>query len=235
MSRRRRLRRHRMPQIDPDQSSGSAGSRRPYCDRLQVSNNSVGGRLRDRACQIAGDHPTCAPTVIRPASRCSDPAPPTDRPPSNQRAHSTSFVCCRPLYRLAPNSDLPATLVSGRGRWRRSLRCQRCAGVRVLLEQRGSGHDLSRLAIAALGDAKIKPRRLYALSNAVSAYHFDGGDLLANRRGDWGYARARRHTVEMKRARAAERHPASELCTGHAEYVAQGPQKPRVIGHVDGQ
>lgn len=79
----------------------------------------VGGRLRDRACQIAGDQPTCAPTVIRPASRCSDPAPPTDRPPSNQRAHSTSFVCCRPLYRLAPNSDLPATLVSGRGRWRR--------------------------------------------------------------------------------------------------------------------
>jgi hypothetical protein len=79
----------------------------------------VGGRLRDRACQIAGDQPTCAPTVIRPASRCSDPAPPTDRPPSNQRAHSTSLVCCRPLYRLAPNSDLPVTLVSGRGRWRR--------------------------------------------------------------------------------------------------------------------
>jgi hypothetical protein len=27
----------RRPQIDPDQSSDSAGSGRPYCDRLQVS------------------------------------------------------------------------------------------------------------------------------------------------------------------------------------------------------
>ena len=59
--------------------------------------------------------------------------------------------------------------------------------------------------------------------------------VLAGGGGDRGDARARRHAIEMNRARAAQRHAASELRAGHAEYIAQRPQKARVIRHIDGE
>src|SRR6266849_2455498 len=69
----------------------------------------------------------------------------------------------------------------------------------------------------------------------LPADRLDGGDLLADGSRNRRDARARRRAVQVDGARAAERHPASELRSGHAEDIAQGPQQPRVVRYVDGQ
>src|SRR5262249_27753371 len=104
-------------------------------------------------------------------------------------------------------------------------------------QKRGGGHDLPRLAVAALNDIEPVPRILHRFGHAVrltGGQSLDGSDLLAGYRGDWRDARASRLPVKMHRTCAAQCHAAAELGTGEIEIVAQYPQQRRVRCCIDG-
>src|SRR3989442_7674949 len=79
--------------------------------------------------------------------------------------------------------------------------------LRRALEERGRGHDLAGLAIAALRYAHVDPRRLQRLADRVRADRLDGDDFLVRHRRDRGEARAHGLTVDVDGAGATERHP----------------------------
>src|SRR6266436_2093288 len=106
------------------------------------------------------------------------------------------------------------------------------ARFRVLREQAGGLHDLTALAVAALRDRQALPGRLHLAADGCAADGFNGGDRLAGCGRDRGDARARRHAVEMHRARSAKRHPTSEFRAGEAEFIPQRPQEGRLRRHV---
>src|SRR6266513_175734 len=102
-----------------------------------------------------------------------------------------------------------------------------------LREQCRSGHDLARLAVAALRNLLGDPRLLQRMI-ALGRQALDGGDFLALHRRDRRYARARRHAVDVHRACAALRDAAAELRAGEPELVADDPQQ-RGIGRLVGK
>src|SRR5256714_10099251 len=57
--------------------------------------------------------------------------------------------------------------------------------VRLRPQQRGSGHDLARLAVAALHDLHVQPGLLRPLAARRLAHRLDGGEALA-RHGRYG-------------------------------------------------
>src|ERR1019366_1648675 len=81
---------------------------------------------------------------------------------------------------------------------------------RVLLEKRRRRHDLTALAIAALGYLKPDPRRLYRLGR-LALQALDGGHLFTGHGRQGHYARPDGITVHVHRARTAQRHAATEL------------------------
>src|ERR1700722_10133905 len=74
-----------------------------------------------------------------------------------------------------------------------------------LREQGARGHDLSRLAIAALHDLEFQPCLLYARTSGGVAYRFDRGDGVIADRTDRQNAGAYRLAIEMHRAGSALR------------------------------
>src|SRR5438132_1120044 len=84
----------------------------------------------------------------------------------------------------------------------------------------------------AAGGLLANPRGLDALADRCSADPLDGRDLLAFRSRDRRDARARRRTIQVHRARAAEGHATPELGAGESELVAQRPEQWRVRRHV---
>src|SRR6266513_293031 len=100
-------------------------------------------------------------------------------------------------------------------------------------EQRGRSHDLARLAVAAMRHLLGDPRLLQRMI-AVGRQPLDRSDFLSLNRRYRGDARSRRHAVHVNRARAALRHPATELGPGETELVADHPQQ-RGIGRLVGK
>src|ERR1700722_1501374 len=98
-------------------------------------------------------------------------------------------------------------------------------------QQRGGGHDLPGLAIAALHDIDIDPRALHGMTR-IGGKSFDGRDLLAgdSRRGR--YARAQRRAVDMHRASAALRHAATEFRASQSDNIADDPKQRHVVRNV---
>src|SRR6266571_2822539 len=96
--------------------------------------------------------------------------------------------------------------------------------VRGLREQRGRGHDLARLAIAALRYVFRDPRLLHRM-RAVPGEALDGRHALAGGRGDRQHAGARRDALQVHGAGAALRDAAAELRAGEPERVAQHPEE----------
>src|ERR1051326_2035965 len=99
--------------------------------------------------------------------------------------------------------------------------------LRLFHQQRGSGHDLSRLTVAALRDVLSRPRLLQRMSS-VGRESFDRDDLLRLHRVERRRARANRFAVGENRARAAQSHAAAELRAGERELVAKNPEQRRV-------
>src|SRR5256885_9863328 len=99
-------------------------------------------------------------------------------------------------------------------------------------QQGGRGHDLARLAVAALGHVFGDPCALYAVRRS-RRQAFDGGDALGADGGDRRHARARCDAVQVDGAGAALCDAASELRASQAERVAQDPQERCVGGEVD--
>ena len=56
------------------------------------------------------------------------------------------------------------------------------SGLGLLLKERGCRHDLARLAVSALRNTQVDPRRLHRLADLVRADRFDGDDLLVGER-----------------------------------------------------
>src|SRR5437016_8951868 len=105
-------------------------------------------------------------------------------------------------------------------------------GMRSFREQRRGGHDLPRLAVAALRHVFLDPRALHGV-RAVLGEAFDRGHPFAGDGGHGQYAGARRDAVQVDGAGAALGDAAAELGAGEPERVAQHPEERRVGGDVD--
>src|SRR5207247_990578 len=105
-------------------------------------------------------------------------------------------------------------------------------GMRVLREQGRGGHDLPRLAVAALRHVFLDPRALHRV-RAVLGQAFDRGDAFAGDGGHGQHAGAGGDAVQMDGAGAALGDAAAKLGAGEAEGVTQHPEERRVGGDVD--
>src|SRR3989441_3806938 len=105
-------------------------------------------------------------------------------------------------------------------------------GMRILREQRRGGHDLPRLAVAALRHVLRDPCLLHRV-RAVLGQAFDGGHALAGDGRHGQHAGARRDAVQVDGAGAALGDAAAELGAGEPERVTQHPQERRVGSDVD--
>ncbi len=103
---------------------------------------------------------------------------------------------------------------------------------RLGAEERGRRHDLAGLAVAALRDVLLDPRRLERVE-AVRGQAFDGRDLRARDLADRRHAGSHRLAIEVHGARAAEGHAAAEFGAGEIELVAEHPEERRVGRDVD--
>src|SRR5262245_6787954 len=106
-------------------------------------------------------------------------------------------------------------------------------GTRVAREQRRGGHDLARLAVAALHDLAVEPGLLDPGAGRGRTDRLDRGDRGAADAVDGGDAGADGDAVDMHGAGAAQRQAAAELGAGHAEHVAQHPEERRVAVDID--
>src|SRR5579863_7709995 len=97
-------------------------------------------------------------------------------------------------------------------------------GVGLLGEQRGGGHDLAALTIAALRNVNFDPGLLDGMI-AFFGKAFDGGDFFAGDGRDRRDAGAGRFTVDVDSTSAAKGHAAAKLCAGHVEGVAKYPEQ----------
>src|ERR1700688_3291252 len=102
------------------------------------------------------------------------------------------------------------------------------ARFRRLREQARGLHYLAALAVAALRDSQALPGRLHLTADRRAADGFDGGDRLAGCGRDRCDAGARRHAIQVHRARSAKRHTTSEFRAGEAELIAKRPQDGRI-------
>src|SRR5262245_26547601 len=93
----------------------------------------------------------------------------------------------------------------------------------IALKKSRGGHDLARLAVAALHDFNIEPSPLDLGSAFGFPDRFDGCDLLADHVGHRRDARSYRAPVKMDGAGPAQRDPATELRSRQADDVAQHP------------
>ena len=98
------------------------------------------------------------------------------------------------------------------------------AGLGRLSEESGGGHNLSRLAVAALGNFFGEPGLLQRMKS-VRAQAFDCGHVLIGDLRDRGRARADRIALDMNGACAAESGAAAELGAGKLKRVAQNPEQ----------
>src|SRR5439155_6280410 len=106
-------------------------------------------------------------------------------------------------------------------------------GLGCLREQAGGLHDLSALAVAALGDVQAAPRGHDAFADRRRVDRLDSRDFLALRGRDRRDTRARRRSVEVHRAGATERHAASELRAREPELITQHPEERHVGGNLE--
>ena len=100
--------------------------------------------------------------------------------------------------------------------------------LRLLLQERGGGHDLAGLAVAALRHVDRGPGLLHRM-RGIGREALDGDDLVARLHGrERERAGALHFAVDVHRARAALRDAAAVFGAGEADLFADHPQKRRV-------
>ena len=97
-------------------------------------------------------------------------------------------------------------------------------GVSFLSKQRGCGHDLSGLAIAALRNLFSDPGILDRMWT-VCCKTFDGENSLACRGCDGGLAGAGCNAVDLNGAGSAQTDTAAVFCACHVKQVAEHPEQ----------
>jgi hypothetical protein len=106
--------------------------------------------------------------------------------------------------------------------------------MRIARQERRRGHDLTRLAIAALRDLAVEPSLLDLVAGRCCADRLDRRDLGVANAVDGRDARTGGDTVDMHSAGAAQCHPATKLRAGHPKHVAQHPQKRGITVDING-
>src|SRR5580692_2278019 len=106
-------------------------------------------------------------------------------------------------------------------------------GLRLLVQQGGGRHNLSRLAVATLHDIERQPRFLHLLTGRGIANGLDGGDLSSANRGKRCNAGADGRAVEVDGATPTQSQAAPELRPFHVQKVAQHPQQRGIPLRVD--
>src|SRR5262245_26184294 len=102
----------------------------------------------------------------------------------------------------------------------------------ILLEQRGRGHDLTRLAVATLGHVERGPGFLNRMRGR-RGQAFDGDDPVRRRQAaDGNGARTRYITVDVHGTGAALCNTAAVFRTGQRELLANDPQERGIGLHV---
>src|SRR5690606_8204208 len=94
-------------------------------------------------------------------------------------------------------------------------------------EQGRGGHDLPRLAVAALRNGMFDPCPLHGVTG-VSRQAFDGSDLPADGAFGGRYAGAHRLSIHVDGTDAALGDAAAELRAGEAQVFAKHPQQRRL-------
>ena len=107
------------------------------------------------------------------------------------------------------------------------------AGVRVARQQRGCGHNLARLAVAALNYFEIEPRLLNPSASRRFADRLDSCYIPPDGNSHRSDAGADRPTIEMYRASTAQRDTAAEFRPRQACDVAQNPQQRHIVRDVE--
>src|SRR5260370_14886069 len=101
-------------------------------------------------------------------------------------------------------------------------------GIGKIFQQRGCLHDLSRLAIAALGNLQLEPRGLQRML-ALRIKAFDRGDLCPGDRPNRGNAGSRCASFHMHRASTTKTDPTTEFRSCETKLVANYPEQPRGV------
>jgi hypothetical protein len=100
----------------------------------------------------------------------------------------------------------------------------RVGGLGVLAQEHGGGHDLARLAIAALRNFLLDPGALQRMRQILRKA-LDCGHLLSDGSRDGRDARAHGFTINMDGASAALRHAATVFGSRELEAFADGPEE----------
>jgi hypothetical protein len=108
----------------------------------------------------------------------------------------------------------------------------RTAGLGIFCKQLRSFHDLTGLAVAALGHFFGYPGFLQRMRR-VRRETFDRNDLLTRNRTKLGLARALRRAVDVHSAGAAETSPAAVFRAGQPDMIANDPQQRSVRVGID--
>src|SRR5262249_37074733 len=101
----------------------------------------------------------------------------------------------------------------------------RVGGLRHTLEQRRCRHDLSGLAIAALGHIYVEPGSLDLLTDRMVLHGLNRGDRPRSHARYGNRARPLHTAVDVHAARTAQRRTAAELRPLEVEHIAQHPEK----------
>src|SRR4029077_5208350 len=104
-------------------------------------------------------------------------------------------------------------------------------GPRGLPQEHGGGHDLARLAVAALRYVRLDPRHLQRVPQ-IGGQALDRHHLRARGTPHRRDTRTNGLAVEVDGAGTAQGHAASELGAGEAQRFAEDPEQRRVGGDV---
>src|SRR6476659_1216800 len=101
----------------------------------------------------------------------------------------------------------------------------------MFCQQSRGGHNLTSLAIAALGNVDLAPSLLQRV-RAVGREPFDGRDVGVHGGGNRREARAHGLTAKMHSARAALADSTAVFGSVEAEHIAKHPEKGRIARYI---
>lgn len=107
------------------------------------------------------------------------------------------------------------------------------AGIGFVVQQRNGGHNLSALAITALGNLFVNPGLLNRVQFSILSDSLDGGNLFANGSRDGGAAGSDGRSIEVNGAGAALGDAAAEFGSIQSEVIADNPKQGGIFRCLD--
>src|SRR6266404_1117579 len=204
----------------------------PISERAMRTTTVSSGRITTHA--LTSGEPSAARTTFGPNGTLK----PSARPPATEaeltmNSRRESFLVLSMAFssglRLRSGVDRFAHLLEGPAATDVGDRCVDVGigRIRLLCQERGCGHDHSRLAVAALRHVVLEPRLLDPVERAFLRQAFDRHDALAFDLRHRRRARADRLAVDVHGARAALRDAAAVFRSGQSDLLTQHPKERR--------